>query len=196
MSRPPTESPGSAGRFVIGDRVAVQYHKYPDAAHWRHDPMVVLGDDEHGVWLGGDYRTFLRKGAVAEPTTRAERGFFVDHPFVQLVVPDGWWTLIFNGPDRPEGRITHYVDIVTPPELLDHEVRWVDLDLDVVRRAGAEVYVDDEDEFHAHIDLLGYPPMWVDRARSEAARIHLAMDRRDEPFGSACEAWWRRLVEC
>jgi protein associated with RNAse G/E len=194
MPHQPFESPGPAGRFVMGSTVAVQYLKYPDTTHWRHDPMVVLGEDDHGLWLGGDHETFLKKGDVTGPTTEAERGFFVDHPFVQLVVPDAWWTLIFNGPDRPDGRISHYVDIVTPPVFDDAEVRWVDLDLDVVRRSGGEVYVDDEDEFRSHIDLLDYPPMWVDRARSEAARIFLAMERVDEPFGDVCAGWWHRLV--
>ncbi|NND84726.1 MAG: DUF402 domain-containing protein [Acidimicrobiia bacterium] len=193
MSAAPFEPPGHAGRFVHGQDVGVQYAKYPDTPHWRHAPMVVLGEDDHGIWLGGDARTFLKKGNVEPPSDRSEAGFYVDHPFVQLVVPDGWWTFIFNGPDRPPERISHYVDIVTPPEFGTDEVRWIDLDLDVVRRAGGEVYIDDEDEFLAHIELLDYPPMWVDRARSEAARIYLAIERGDEPFGAVCEQWWRRL---
>lgn len=194
MPSTPFEPPGPAGRFVHGASVAAKYVKHPSTPHWRHDPMFVLGEDEHGIWLGGTERTFLKKGEVDPPTDRSEAGFFVDDPFVQLVVPEGWWTLIFNGPDRPPERISHYVDIVTPPEFGPAEVRWVDLDLDIIRQANGDLFVDDEDEFLAHIDLLDYPPMWVDRARSEAARIYLAMERSDEPFGAVCEAWWRRLV--
>jgi hypothetical protein len=29
----------------------VQFFKYPDRLHWRHD-MVRLGEDAHGVWVG------------------------------------------------------------------------------------------------------------------------------------------------
>lgn len=192
--RPPEPPGGHAGRFACGADVAVQYLKHPGTLHWRHDPMIVLGEDEHGIWLGGDERTFLRKGNVEHPTDRTEAGFHADHPLVQLVVPDAWWTFIFNGPDRPAGRITHYVDIVTPPTFHDGEVRWTDLDLDVVRRADGTTYVDDEDEFLTHLVTLDYPPMWVDRARSEAARIFLAIERGDEPFGDACLRWWDRLA--
>jgi protein associated with RNAse G/E len=156
--------------------------------------MVVLGEDAHGIWLGGDTDTFLRKGHSDTPKDDHERGFFADHPFVQLVVPDAWWTLIYNGPDRPPERVSHYVDIVTPPEFGEGEVRWVDLDLDVVRRGNGRLFVDDEDEFTEHIAVLGYPPMWVDRARAEAARIFLAMERGDEPFATVCRTWWERHV--
>ena len=36
----------------------VQFYKYPDRLHWRHD-MVRLGEDRHGVWVG------LRSGGGA-----------------------------------------------------------------------------------------------------------------------------------
>ncbi len=189
-------TPGDrAGRIRVRETIGVQYLKYPDTLHWRHDPMVVLGTDEHGLWLGGGPTTFLRKGLSPTPRDHHERGFFADHHFVQLVVPDGWWTFIFNGPDRPAGRISHYVDIVTPPEFRSDEIRWVDLDLDVILGGDGELLIDDEDEFTTHIDTLGYPPMWVDRARAEAARIFLAIERGDEPFSSACLEWWRRHTD-
>ncbi len=181
-----------AGHLRVGSTIAVQYFKYPDTLHWRHDPMVVLGTDEHGIWFGGGVDTFAKKGDVDPPTDDHERGFFIDHPFVGLVVPDGWWTLTFNG---PEHVVTHYVDIVTPPDFLVDEVRYIDLDLDIVRRSDGTVYVDDEDEFLEHSTTLAYPPVWIDRARSEAARIFLAIERGDEPFSSACLDWWRRHAD-
>lgn len=169
----------------------VQYLKHPDTPHWSHDPMVVLGEDEHGIWLGASAMTWLQKGEIPTPRNLHERGFHCRNPFVQLVVPDGWWTLIFNGEDRD---ITHYVDIVTPALREDGVVTFVDLDLDVIRDQDGGVRLDDEDEFIKHQDRLRYPPAWVDQARTTAARLVVALERLDEPFDRACRTWRDRLL--
>lgn len=162
----------------------VQYFKYPGDLHWRHD-MVSLGEDEHGLWLGGPAGTTIQRGH--EPAKQWPS------PFVQLVAPDRWWTLFFNGDHSDDYRI--YVDVITPatrptPDL----VEMVDLDLDVVLRHDRSVEVLDEDEFLAHSNLFAYPDSIVDRARMTAADLVLKLESGEEPFGVAGEKWLR-LVE-
>ncbi len=164
----------------------IQYLKHPGTPHWRHDPMLPLGEDEHGLWLGANEKTWLKKGEVPIPVTLHERGFFCTAPFVQLIVPGGWWSLIFNGDDRD---LTHYIDVVTPAVITEGVVTMVDLDLDVIRNQDGEVLLDDEDEFLLHKDRLDYPPLWVDKARATAAELAVALERLDEPFATVCRAW-------
>lgn len=66
----------------------------------------------------------------------------------------------------------------------------VDLDLDVVRTAAGEVYVDDEDEFLDHQKLYGYPPWMIDKARTTTAELAIAVERNDEPFNQTCRTWF------
>jgi protein associated with RNAse G/E len=51
------------------------------------------------------------------------------------------------------------------------------------------VEIDDEDEFEEHRALFGYPDHVVDKARTEAARMAIAVEMRTEPFGSVGEQW-------
>lgn len=158
--------------------VTVQYFKYPDILHWRHE-LVHLGEDEHGVWLGGARGTVVQRGD--EPPREGRN-------MVQLIPPDLWWAAIFNDPTTPGMEV--YVDVTTIPVWVTPDrVEMVDLDLDVVRRSDGTVYVDDEDEFEEHRVSLGYPPAMVDMARTVAARLAIALERRDAPFGQTATPW-------
>jgi protein associated with RNAse G/E len=167
-----------------GGPIVVQYFKYSGDLHWRHD-MVYLGEDEHGVWLGGPAGTTIQRGH--EPAKRWPS------PFVQLIPPDRWWTLFFNGDHSDHYRI--YVDVITPAAWpTGNRVEMVDLDLDVVLHHDRSVELLDEAEFLAHAELFNYPDWIIDRARVTAAEVMLIVEAMDEPFGQAGEGWLR-LIE-
>jgi protein associated with RNAse G/E len=162
--------------------VTVQFFKYPDRLHWRHE-MRRLGEDEHGVWLGAAAGAVVQRGT--EPPVD------LDRPFVQLITPSSFWSLIYNGEHY---KYPVYVDIATPAEWInDHRVEMIDIDLDVVRLLDGSVAVLDEDEFLAHRGLLGYPDWLVDRARTTAAELVLKLETREEPFGEAAQRWLQQV---
>ncbi|MFO7548732.1 MAG: DUF402 domain-containing protein [Acidimicrobiia bacterium] len=159
----------------------VQFLKYPDRLHWRHD-MVHLGEDEHGTWLGAPAGTIVQKGD--EPPIAWQ------HPFVQLIPRTGWFAMIRNlAPTRYE----LYVDVTAGSRLSAGRAEMIDLDLDVVRRVDGSVELLDEDEFVEHRIALGYPAWMAIRARATAARLVSALEEHREPFGIAAEPWMRRL---
>lgn len=159
--------------------VTVQYSKYPDTLHWRHE-LIYLGQNDHGIWLGAPVGATVQRGD--EPPRTMTRHF------VQLVAPGVWWSALFNGPN-PD-HIDVYVDVTTPAAWPSpNRVEMIDLDLDVVRRTDGSVYVDDEDEFDEHRVSLGYPPALVDRARTVAARLVIALEQRRPPFDLAAVPW-------
>ena len=164
--------------------VTVQFFKYPGDLHWRHD-LTKLGEDDHGVWLGGPAGSIVKRGhepAMEWPV-----------PFVQLIPPGQWWTLVYNGAAAQNFRI--YVDMITQPCWVDEtRVEMIDLDLDVVLDVNGEVKLLDEDEFEEHRVNFQYPESLVDRARATAADVTLKLERRAEPFGTAGEAWLQRVV--
>lgn len=158
--------------------VIVQYFKYDGSAHWRHE-MVRLGEDHHGVWLGARAGAVVQLGeepAIAWPT-----------PWVQLVRPGAWWTMIYND-DQSEFRI--YADIVTPARWVSgNRVELVDLDLDVIGHHDGAARIDDADEFEDHRRRWGYPPELVAAARTAAARVLDHVRTAREPFGTAGARW-------
>ena len=163
--------------------VSVQYLKYPGDLHWRHD-LTKLGEDEYGVWLGGPSGSTVQRGlepAKARPD-----------PFVQLIAPGKWWTLIYNGDAARNFRI--YVDMVTQPCWVSaSRVEMIDLDLDVVLNLDGSVEVLDEDEFEEHRVRFQYPGSLADRARNTAAAVVIKLEQRQEPFGDAGLAWLEKV---
>ena len=169
----------AAERPEPGSPVVVQYFKYSGDLHWRHD-MVFLGSDDHGVWLGGPAGTTIQRGE--EPAKQWPS------PFVQLIAPNRWWTLFFNGDYSDHYRV--YVDVITPATwAAPDRVEMIDLDLDVVLHHNRSVELLDEDEFREHTSAFGYPDAIVDRARMTAAELILAVEAAEEPFASAGQPW-------
>ena len=170
------------GSLVVD--VTVQYFKYPNDLHWRHE-LVMLGEDEHGVWLGGPIGSTVQRGG--EPVKKWPV------PFVQLVSPEKWWTLIYNGEGAHKYRI--YVDIITEPcWVSDSRVEMIDIDLDVVLNMDGLVRVLDGDEFEDHLVRLQYPPSLVDGARIATAEVAHKLEAGQEPFAQAGAAWLTQVL--
>ncbi len=151
-------------------RVDVRFLKWPDRLHW-HFAGERIADDHHGTWIGGRAGGTARRGNEAPKTMR--------HDWVKLIVPGAWWTAIWNA----SGDC--YVDVITPPRWTGDVVSMIDLDLDVYRHPDGRVEVMDEDEFEEHRHTLGYPDQVVDMARATTARLVLAVEAGEEPFGTA-----------
>ena len=89
---------------AAGQRVRVGATKWPARPHWEFDAEL-LGDDEHGTWLGAPVGTLLSRPGVSLVT---------DQPQVTLVPHEGPFMATFYAP----GGLAHcdvYVDISTVP---------------------------------------------------------------------------------
>ncbi|MFC7643941.1 DUF402 domain-containing protein [Streptosporangium lutulentum] len=124
----------------------VVYRKYDGSLHWHH-PSLLLGEDEHGVWIGCEVGSSARKGNGPPVPWR--------YACVMLFPRDDWWTASFNASPH---KVEIYCDISTVPRWSDGEVTMVDLDLDVIRMRDGRIILDDEDEFEEHQVRYAYPP--------------------------------------
>lgn len=163
--------------------VTLQFYKYPDTLHWRHD-MILLGEDGLGTWLGAPTGTIIQRG-IEEPMSW-------HRPFVQLIQPTRPWIPIWNvDPDRT----AIYVDVTTvPTRAADDRIEAIDLDLDVVQLVDGSIEVLDEDEFTEHRVSLGYPDWMVDQARATTAEVSVAIEMQRSPFDGSHLPWFERLA--
>lgn len=206
-----SHAPGSAvpgalvpGALVSGALVRVRATKWLGQPHWEFDGRW-LGTDEHGDWVGFPAGTrFARPGHAFTATWDSVSLF-----------PRAGWAAGFNA-GHPRG-LGIYVDLATVPEWRADAsgsassaasagstgsagstvwtVSYVDLDLDVVERAGAPAFIDDEDEFAEHAVGFGYPAELVDRVRADAEEVLGAVQRREAPFdGTTAAGWLGRLA--
>ncbi|MFG2037654.1 DUF402 domain-containing protein [Dactylosporangium sp. NPDC048998] len=164
-------------------RVRVMYRKFDGSLHWNYETDL-LGEDEHGIWLGAPTGTPVHRG-----TTRTGP---VEAPHVLLFPRQAWWTACFNAvPHRTE----IYCDVTTVPHWpSETEVTAIDLDLDVRRRRGGAVELLDEDEFAVHQVRYAYPADVIAQAQASADWLLSAVGDRREPFGSAYHPWLRQVA--
>jgi uncharacterized protein len=164
--------------------VAVSYRKYDGSLHW-NTLLSLLGEDEHGVWLGSPPGGRWRRAEGPWVPVDGDR---------LLVVPrDRWWTARFSS--DPHYHTEVYADVTMVPAWTSPtELDIVDLDLDVVRATGTgAIRLLDEDEFVEHQIRYGYPAAVVEAAQASAKWLIAAMTAGDEPFGST-PARWRELL--
>jgi protein associated with RNAse G/E len=159
--------------------VQVNYRKYDGTLHWNLR-MRRLGEDTHGVWLGLPADSVMRKGHDPEvPLPEAH---------VILFPRAAWWTAVFNAAPR---STEIYCDITTPPQWPSPaEVTMVDLDLDVLRKRGADgPILVDEDEFAEHQVRYGYPAEVIEAAESAARWLMAAVADGTGPFDGSHRRW-------
>jgi predicted RNA-binding protein associated with RNAse of E/G family len=159
----------------------LQFFKYPDALHWRHEGHW-LGEDEFGAWIG------CRKGDVAQRGIEPARR--ISGHQVHLVPRDDWWVLTY-APYHP--KATHWIDISTPATFEEGRVTTIDLDLDVVRTPEGLVLIDDEDEFAEHQVSLGYPPELIENAERATSEMYEALAEMREPMDAVARGWLDRV---
>jgi predicted RNA-binding protein associated with RNAse of E/G family len=150
--------------------------KWGGRPHWEFDASF-LGSDEHGDWVGIPAGTFMVRPGATFVTETAQAG---------LVPRDRGWLATFHAPGY---HVVTYVDMTSVPTWDGSVVRAVDLDLDVVKTAEGEVFVDDEDEFAEHRVALGYPADVVALAEGARDEVLAAMRAGTEPFGAHSERW-------
>jgi uncharacterized protein len=186
---------GGDGRITLQDVpadvalpvVRMMFTKWGGHQHWTMD-LLRLGEDGHGVWLGGP--TGLR---MSKPGTEV----IFDFPSVLLIPRGQPWTAAFNADVDKQVR-AHcevYIDIAAPAvwNTDGTEVTVIDLDLDVVRLWDGTVYVDDEDEFVEHQVRYNYPAEITELARRSCDDRRAALEAGAEPYASAYRAWLARV---
>lgn len=168
-------------RPQLGTTIWLRRRKWPDGAHYEMQGEV-LGEDEHGVWLGARRGTLVRM-----PTGALRPG---DHDAVWCAPHDDWYLLHFWD-KHPEVDI--YVDICTPPRWSATDMVVIDLDFDVIRwnaSRGGGVELVDEDEFELHRVELAYPEQLQLDARRAARDVLARVTRAEPPFTSNAAARW------
>ncbi len=165
-----------------GDLVDVVATKWGDRPHWTY-PARLLGEDEHGTWLGSPVGTHHARPGMS---------YLSEVDVVELVPADA--AACFPTLHSPGIWCEVYVDVATPPtwDLSGPRptLRYVDLDLDVVRLPDGRVYVDDEDEFAEHQVSLGYPPEVVALAAASCAAVQAAVTAWAAPYDGATGRRW------
>jgi hypothetical protein len=131
-------------------------------------------------------RTISMRGTIVSwdgDLLTVERAFSAGGQYDSLNVPKlagdwgtievrrGAWVLRRAYYRRDGTLIGELFNIQTPAEIDDRGVRYVDLEVDVVRMPGGDVRVVDEDDLDAAVRIGGIRPDTAERARAVAYRL-------------------------
>ncbi len=171
---------GGPGGLRPGAPVHVRFAKWDGTPHWSAD-VIWLGEDACGWWAGWPEGTsWARPGADFTSCGRQVGLFSCDRGFAAT---------FYEQVADHQHRV--YVDVTTVPTLTDGVLSAVDLDLDVIQRFDATVFVDDEDEFAQHRVSLGYPQDVVGEAQAECRRLEEELRSGEPCFGEGIARHWR-----
>jgi len=159
-------------------------HRQQRQPHWEAT-LTLLGEDEHGVWLGGRAGVTYSKPGESFDTTGAS---------TVLVPRERPWVATFYG-GADFGHVHDcrvYVDMTTHAVWSQDGavVTMVDLDLDVIQHNDGSVHVDDEDEFGIHQVELAYPPEIIAMAERSRDEVLHAIRHGSAPFDELTHLPW------
>ncbi|MDA0270313.1 MAG: DUF402 domain-containing protein [Chloroflexi bacterium] len=156
---------------VAGRRIHVLSKKFDGSTHYSYTARFI---DQAGplirVWVEArePYVSYRGEGLMREG-------------FTALFFTDRWYNIFHNL--RPMGRRGYltYTNVGTPATFDGETLRWVDLDVDIVRTVDA-IHVDDEDEFALHAQTMAYPDDLVDRVRATRDEVLRLVETDAFPF--------------
>jgi hypothetical protein len=169
-----------------GQLVVARNRKWNGKAHWVV-PGRYLGEDRYGWWIFQGTNEFCSRPGAA---------FYTSSDAVLLVPRSGDWVATFYDDAHPNG-VRVYVDLAVAHEWTDirpavTEFHVIDMDLDVIRMAGRDVFIDDQDEFAEHRVAMNYPDRLVDDIQDAAEELYQAVKAQHAPFDGTDVEWFTK----
>lgn len=153
--------------------------KYDGTLHYRFEVETAYrGDDILAVYREPDIQLESYRGTFTAPGHVLNVFYATRYHNVAIMWLRDWTPRM------------HYVNIATPAQWDHRRVTAADMDLDIIRFAGEDrVILDDEDEFAEHTNSMGYPPDLVSRCLTEADVLFRRVSAREGLFSDAIFGW-------
>ena len=151
--------------------------KYDGSLHWRYEAQLLESHD--WGWI-----SFVPEGEPVE----THKGTWLNlHPLLRWHWRERWWDAVLVFKD--DGTwLEWYCNIITPPRWEQNELRFQDLDLDVVWHHARGLQIIDADEFEQHAVQMAYPSSLIQKAWRTAQEVRRTIERGEWRFGEATEA--------
>jgi protein associated with RNAse G/E len=152
--------------------------KYDGSLHYRYVMQLVRVEPDLAItYVGPGVAVESYRGSMT--TTRHTLALFWNNRSYNVHV--NW--------DADWRARSHYVNIATPASWDAAQLRFIDLDLDVIWRTDNSIILDDEDEFAHHTDIFAYPPDLVAESWRSRDEVCSLIERRVYPFDGSLYAW-------
>ncbi|ERJ12218.1 DUF402 domain-containing protein [Haloplasma contractile] len=147
--------------------------KYPNLPHYEWEGELLDFTKEHVVVLSKPGRSFVHH-------TKGIKGT-LHQIFLGYFQLDEWYNVLME--IEGEQIVSYYCNISMPPEFNDHEIVFVDLDLDLAKeKEVGKWHVLDEDEFYTNSIKYKYPDEIKEAAVKALERLKDKVKHNEYPF--------------
>lgn len=92
------------------------------------------------------------------------------------------------------GDVEYYCNICLPPEFHKNEIRFIDMDIDVIRSKDGEWSVVDVDEFEDNAKELCYSLEVKDKVQKSLSNLLYRIEQKEFPFNGFFEEYINYLL--
>lgn len=157
---------------MAGRRIHVRSSKYDGSPHWEFDSWFVLED---GPLL-------VTSNFAGQVLNNAKGPWRTPHDTRNHFWSDRWYNIMRRELPNGGGLYGWYCNVTTPAEYDGENIRYVDLDLDVIVDAQLVATVVDEDEFLRHSKRMAYPPDVIEQSRAAVDELLQLVRSGQPPF--------------
>ncbi len=163
--------------------IQIQAVKYDGSLHCEWETTLLTETERYLVVYG-------RPGRVLHHHTRNQT-FICDTPSLEYYDLQDGYTV--NLDLEQDGQVRYYCNICLPTERTASGLRFVDLDLDLVRNTAGQWTVVDENEFLENQRTYHYPDEVIEGAKQMLRRLQNKIEQQDFPFDGFLEKWMQRV---
>ena len=162
----------------MSTEIIVRVLKY-DGAEYRRWNASIRSQDKELIILDAKFEEEVRHDSlgIIPKGTRT----------VEYYWPECWYN-IFQFLKANGGTRVWYCNVNTPPDFINNELSYVDLDLDILVQPDLSYQVMDLDEFELNAERYGYSEQVKTRALQAVDELASMIESRQFPFSEAANA--------
>ncbi|MBO0992461.1 DUF402 domain-containing protein [Bacillus sp. SD088] len=158
----------------MNQTIQIQALKYPNIPHYEWEGELVKQTSEYIIVL-------CKQGRKLKHYTRNQT-FIMDNTSIEVFsLKEG-----FTAAMEIEGKqiTSYYCNVALPSEFENNQIRFIDLDLDLIKKRQGDWQVVDEDEFEENSVKYHYTPELKKRALLELEELKRKVADKEFPFNS------------
>ena len=162
----------------MGETIHIKALKYPDIDHYEWEGELIQQTSDYVLLL-------CKSGRRLKHYTKGKT-FTIDNTSLECFSLKDWYTIAM---EIDQGEVTaYYCNIAMPSRIENDQLRFVDLDLDLVKPRDEKWKVVDQNEFESNSVKYNYPPELKEKTVQALDELRKKLREKAFPFdGSLLE---------
>lgn len=168
----------------MSENIKVKVFKYGGTIHYEWESLLIEDTEDYVLVYGLPGRSLVHH--------TKEKVYQYDSYSIEYFPKNEWFTV--NIDIYRNGNIEYYCNICMPPEFSNKEIKFIDLDIDIVRSIEGKWSVVDEDEYEVNSEKFKYPSTLKENVSQALDEILKKIEGKHFPFDGFFEKYIKDLL--